>query len=245
MTRPLLLLLLLLLPFIGVSSLTVSIDNTITVEYTIRVVFKNYRVQIGNNTIILNGEINGVLIARYIFENNNVTVLTHYKEYSLKGFNDPVARNFIVESIRAGSRRVFNLYEKPLNKHESFIMSGILKYYVHPGNLPIDPWIKQRVKYTILSGSKPLTITEYRYFKYIPGKGILSEAVIDASIKRGETLEKYYLSISIIPDRNPEYWLSMSSTENTLLVTTIFLLVTLYILSWRTRLTSSSAPSTS
>ncbi len=190
---------------IVMDSLDVANNSSSTLKYSIRVEFRDYHVNYNGRDTVLDGVVDGVLSVKYVFSGGNVTVYTKYIDYRLYGFNDPSAREFIVNSVHSGSRRIFSIYEKPMDRSESFITSGVIKYYVYPGNLPVDPWIRQRVRYVVLSGNRSIVIEEDRYYRYIPDNGFISECYINARVYSGGYSEEYIFRLKILPGNDPSY----------------------------------------
>ncbi len=186
------------------------------VTYDSEIMFRNYMV--GNT--ILNGEIHGSLVAEYIFYKDIVIVKTHYSKYSLRGFRDPNARNYILSLLNEEVKRVYKRgnYSKneiPYPRYKSFILHGGLPYYIDPGFLSIDPVYRQRIVFSIGTN---ISILEDRRFKFDPGTGVLVESSIEALIKDGDETGEYKWVLTASSSSNPLHVLETTRAESVFLI---------------------------
>lgn len=142
----------------------------------------------------LNGEINGLLFANYNFQDDHVFVETYYKSYDINGFTDNVTRQYIKSLLDARNTRIYNRYEPPYPASESFVLKGGLKYYVSPFHSGLLPTYRQYAGFLILGNETRTMIREYRFFRYTDD-GRLIQAVIDATIDSGGTVQHYYFEL--------------------------------------------------
>ncbi len=181
-------------------------QNTVKIIYEAHVSFRNYHV----GSIILDGDVDGLLEARYRFYHETVIVDTHYLKYRLKGFTSPEARVFIEKLIGESVRRVYDISnytpsDIPYPRHSLFIRRGGLPYYINPILLSDEPIYRQRIAFTLSSGKELYNVLEDRVFKYDKGSGVLTETRIESRITSNTTGNQIYLlELHSVSADNPE-----------------------------------------
>uniref|UniRef100_A0A7C4HE15 Uncharacterized protein n=1 Tax=Staphylothermus marinus TaxID=2280 RepID=A0A7C4HE15_STAMA len=161
----------------------------VIVYYRSFVEFDNFIVKDFGTSFVLNGYINGILHAKYIYRENGVVVSLKYLEYNLSGFEDYLSRQYIVSKLNEESKYFFGKNEYPYEINKPFILEGSIKYYVSPSNLDLSGIVEQRVSFVL---DNYTVLFETRFFKYDLATGILIELRVNSRLYINETLLSNY-----------------------------------------------------
>lgn len=161
----------------------------IILHYKALVEFENFTVDYSSVVVNLNGCINGLLYAKYVFRENAVVISLKYINYSLNGFDDLLARQYIISKLNEKPIYVFSRNEHPYELDKPFIIEGGVKYYVSPANLELDGIVDQSASFILHNYT---ILREKRLFRYDLSTGILIELFINSQIYVNNTMYSNY-----------------------------------------------------
>lgn len=195
--------------------------------YVSNIVFKDLHVKTSSGDIILNGVVYGVLETKYVFRHEEVVVLTRYNRYSLTGFKNNTAREYIEQILSGTAHYRYEREEPPYSDRKIFIIEGGIKYYVSPVYLVSTNTIEQ---HAIFSLGNNTYIDENRVFKYDRGSGVLISLNISSKIKINETIYTQYSIILRLKSSSREELLYSMFENHQLLIITILTYIFITIL---------------
>ena len=184
-----------LLAILFITSISQPINSSYPVivnNYSVHVVFQNFNVVFNNKPLSLNGEVYGVVQAKYVFREREVVVSNKYLRYELKGFKTAGEREYITRILSGTVVRRYNYSEPPYSVDKAFIIEGGVKYYVSPTHLLASDSIEQHLVFPL--GNRTY-IAENRFFQYDRSTGVLITLNITSVIKVNETTHTFYMLV--------------------------------------------------
>ena len=195
-------------------------------KYHVHIGFQNFRLAVDDKVIVLNGELEGVTLVKYVFREEFIIVSVKYLDYRLKGVIDPDSRRALQHLLSKTAYYRFNYSEPPYSEDQPFMIKGGVKYYVSPQYLPLSGLIEQYVMYPLGNGSY---IREDRIFIYDYATGILLKTMVNSTALVNTTLIRYSLDLRLIDSSRSELLVKNIDIKY-LLAPTLLVFTILYIL---------------
>ncbi len=211
-----------------------ELKNGDRILYNIYVSFYQYPQAIGNETIYLNGWIQGYLDVRIVSHNETgFYIIRNYTKVCCF-FTDPQATKLISSMINIPLKDFFYWNSKPLAKNESLLFDphARIPYYVNPSYLVENKTLKQVIAipglYLLQEGGSEYIpfYLEYRYMVY-NSYGLLTYFELDSRKydEQWSIYMKYYIVIEAIKQEVHGEKTLLSSTNFYILLSTIIAIV--------------------